>query len=120
MEAYKYLISNRAKNKINQYYSNVAKKYSYSYSFEMMNKNIDTVLDSMYKIENGLIRRTPTISRWNKYYMAHADKWYFAYTIDDDTIHVVDACHSRNMHEIIIKDNTYTIFEFWNRLSKVI
>ncbi len=25
------------------------------------------------------------------------DKWYFAYTIDDDTIIIVDACHAQNM-----------------------
>lgn len=31
--------------------------------------------------------------------MANTDKWYYAYTIDGDTITVVDACHAQNMHE---------------------
>ena len=26
-------------------------------------------------------------------------KWYYAYTIEDDTIKVVDVCHVQNMHE---------------------
>ena len=33
------------------------------------------------------------------YYMANTDKWYYAYTIEGDTITVVDACHAQNMHE---------------------
>ena len=31
--------------------------------------------------------------------MANTDKWYYAYTIDGNTITVVDACHSQNMHD---------------------
>ena len=31
------------------------------------------------------------------YNVANTDKWYFAYTIDNDTITVVDACHAQNM-----------------------
>jgi hypothetical protein len=31
--------------------------------------------------------------------MANTDNWYFAYTIDDDTIVVHDACHAQNMHD---------------------
>ena len=41
----------------------------------------------------------PTISQWAGYHMANTDKWYFAYTIEGDTITVVDACHAQNMHE---------------------
>ena len=33
--------------------------------------------------------------------MANTDKWYYAYTIDDETIIVVDARHAQNMHEEI-------------------
>ena len=29
----------------------------------------------------------------------NTDKWYFAYTIDGDTIFIEDACHAQNMHE---------------------
>ena len=33
--------------------------------------------------------------------MAHGKyhKWYYAYTIDGDTITIQDACHAQNMHE---------------------
>jgi hypothetical protein len=27
----------------------------------------------------------------------NTDKWYYAYTIDGDTITIVDACHAQNM-----------------------
>ena len=39
------------------------------------------------------------MKRWAKYHMANTDKWYFAYTIDNDKIIIVDACHAQNMHE---------------------
>ena len=31
--------------------------------------------------------------------MANTDRWYFAYTIEKDTVVVHDACHAQNMHE---------------------
>jgi len=36
------------------------------------------------------------------YYMANTDKWYYAYTIEGDTVTVVDACHAHNMHELVL------------------
>jgi len=50
-------------------------------------------------IERTLPRRRPTISRWAGYHMANTDRWYYAYTIEGDTITVVDACHAQNMHD---------------------
>ena len=97
----KYIIRSRASNKIRQFYKNVAKKYSNSYSSNLMVQNIDAALNSIYQIENGLIRRNPTISRWRGLYMATTKdrKWNFAYRVEGDTIYVEDACHSQNMHE---------------------
>lgn len=63
-----------------------------------MHKNIDDAIDAMFQIENGLLRREPTIRRWQGYYMGNTDKWYYAYIIQDDMIVVVDACHAQNMH----------------------
>jgi hypothetical protein len=63
-----------------------------------MHKNADDAFDSIMQIERSLLRREPTLKRWAGYYMANTDKWYFAYTIEDDTITVVDACHAQNMH----------------------
>ena len=65
-----------------------------------MHQNIDEAIDGMYQIEQTLARQKPTIVRWQKqgYHMAHAGHWYYAYTIQDDTITIEDACHEQNMH----------------------
>lgn len=82
----KYIIKKRSARKINSFYHNVAKKNKHTYSEEMMQKNIDDAVDSIYQIERTLTRRQPSLTRWSNYHMANTDKWYFAYTIDDDTI----------------------------------
>ena len=103
MGNYNYVISQLAHQKIYSFYTNVAKKYGNTYSFELMQKNIEDALRSINSIENGLIRRKPTISLWSGYFMATSPnhKWNYAYRIDGDTIYVEDACHSQNMHESI-------------------
>ena len=95
---YRYKVKPLARRKIRSFYNNVAKKYKHTYSRWLMHKNIDDAIDAMYQIENSLLRRKPTIERWKNYHMANTDKWYFAYTIDGDTITIVDACHAQNMH----------------------
>lgn len=99
MKGYTYKIRPFAQRKITSFYYNVAKKYRHTYSKELMHKNIDESVDAMYQIERTLLRREPTISRWEGYHMANTDKWYFAYTVEGDTVTVVDACHAQNMHE---------------------
>lgn len=105
----KYVIQKKVKRKINTFYNNVAKKYKHTYSEELMHKNLDTTYNSIYKIENGLLRREPSISRWKGMYMAHAGKWYFAYRIEGDTISVYDACHAQNMHEAQLREKIHCI-----------
>ena len=95
----RYVIKKRCLSKINAFYRNVSKKYKHTYSEELMHHNVDDAVDAMFQIERTLLRREPTISQWAGYYMANTDKWYFAYTIDGDTITVVDARHAQNMHE---------------------
>ena len=97
----KYVLSEKVHNEIYTFYTNVAKKYKHTYSEELMLKNINDVYNSICKIENGLLRRQPTISRWKGLYMAVSKdrKWHFAYRIDGDTVYVEDACHAQNMHE---------------------
>ena len=65
---------------------------------------MDDAYSAIYQIENGLLRRQPTISRWKGFYMATSRdrKWYFAYRIEGDTIYVEDACHAQNMHESLL------------------
>ena len=93
----KHIIRKRCAQKITTFYRNVSKKYKHTYSQELMEKNVHDAYDSMFQIERTLLRREPTISQWAGYHMANTDKWYFAYTIDGDTITVVDARHAQNM-----------------------
>ena len=94
-----YIIKPRAARKIYTFYGNVAKKYRHTYDKNDYKRNVRAALTSVYDIERKLLRRPPTLKRWAKYHMANTDKWYFAYTIDNDTIIIVDACHAQNMHE---------------------
>ena len=94
-----YIIKPRASRKIYTFYQNVAKKYRHTYDKDDMKRNAHDALFSMYEIERTLLRREATLARWKGYYMANTDKWYFAYTIDGDTVTVRDACHAQNMHE---------------------
>jgi len=96
---YKYLYTKRAASKIRTFYKNVGKKYHHTYSYEDMERNVRDAFFAIYAIECTLPRRRPTISRWAGYHMANTDKWYYAYTIEGDTITVVDVCHAQNMHE---------------------
>lgn len=95
---YKYRFSAIAVRKIRTFYRNVALKYRHSYSFEDMERNIRDAIFCIYAIERTLPRREPILNRWSGYYMANTDKWYYAYTIEDNIITVVDACHSQNVH----------------------
>lgn len=78
---YKYIYTRRALSKIKTFYRNVALKYRHTYSFEEMERNVRDAVFCIYAIERTLLRRKPTISRWEGYYMANADKWYYAYKI---------------------------------------
>ena len=98
MMQYEYKVSPLCYRKIYSFYHNVAKKYRHTYSEEMLHKNIDDAVNAIYQIECTFLRREPTIARWRKYHMAKADKWYYAYKIDGNTIKILDACHAQNMH----------------------
>ena len=97
----RYIIKGRPKYKIALFYQNVIRKYRHTYTVELMHKNIDEAIDSMFHIEQSLLRRQPTLERWKKegWHMANEGKWYYAYTITDDAITIEDACHAQNMHE---------------------
>ena len=95
----KYVIRKRCAQKVTEFYRNVSKKYKHTYSQELMEQDVQDAYDSIFMIEQSLLRREPTISRWKGYYMANTEKWYYAYTLEGDTVTVVDACHAQNMHE---------------------
>ena len=96
---YNYIIRPRAFQKIRLFYTNVARKYRNTYSYEDLEQNVHDAFFSIYRIEDTLPRRRPTIARWAGYCMANTERWYYAYRIDGDTITVVDACHAQNMHD---------------------
>ena len=96
---YKYILSRRAAARVRSFYGNVARKYRHTYTFEDMERNIRDAVLPIYRIEDSLLRREPTVSRWKGLYMANTARWYYAYRIDGDTITVVDACHAQNIHE---------------------
>jgi len=97
MREYQYLIEPLCYENIYSFYHNVALKYRHTYSEELMQQNIDDAVDAFFQIEKTLLRRKPTLSRWNGFHMANTDKWYYAYIILGDVIIVVDACHAQNM-----------------------
>jgi len=96
-----YVIKSKCVRSIVSFYLNVAKRYKHTYSKELQTKNISDAYDAMFLIEKTLLRRKPTIGRWQAqgWHMAHAGTWYYAYTIDGDTVTIQDACHQQNMHE---------------------
>ena len=93
----KYIIKPRASRNIFTFYTNVAKKYRHTYDKADLKRDVYNATFAIYDIERTLLRRKPTLERWQGYLMANTDKWYYAYTIDGDTITVVDACHAQNM-----------------------
>lgn len=96
---YKYEVSTRASRKIWTFYRNVAKKYRHTFDTEDLIRNVQRAIRNMEQIEQTLLRRKPTLSRWKGFHMAHAGKWYYAYSINDDTIIIEDACYEKNMKE---------------------
>lgn len=96
-----YKISKNALNQIKKFYRNVAKRYKHTWTKEDVKNYTFVTKQSIYQIENGLIRRSPTISRWEGLYMATTQdrKWNFAYRIEGNIVYIEDACHSQNMHE---------------------
>ena len=99
MADYRYIIKPRASRKIFSFYQNVAKKYRHTYDKGDLKRDVQNAVFSIFQIERTLLRREPTISQWAGYHMANTDRWYFAYTIECDTITVVDARHAQNMRD---------------------
>ena len=67
----KYVIRKRCAQRITTFYRNVSKKYKHTYSLELMEKNVHDAYDSIFKIEDTLQRREPTLDRWKGYHMAN-------------------------------------------------
>ena len=62
----RYKIKRRPRQKIATFYQNVIRKYRHTYSVELMHKNIDEAIDAMFQIEQSLLRRQPTLKRWQE------------------------------------------------------
>ena len=94
----KYIVQNQCVRNIVDFYQH-ALKYRHTYSEYLMLKNIDDAINGMFQIEQSLLRRQPTIGRWQRegWHMAKAGKWHYAYSINGDTVVIEDACHEQNM-----------------------
>lgn len=90
-----------ALRRIWSFYRNVARRYRHVYDLVDMERDIRKAVLNAYLIERSLLRRRPILARWQQrgWHMANAGHWYYAYTIDGDTITIQDACHEQNMHE---------------------
>lgn len=93
----RYIVKPRTSQKIYSFYRNVARKYRHTYDKDDLKRDVQNAVFSIFRIERSLLRRKPTLQRWQTYHMANTDKWYFAYTFDGETVTVVDACHAQNM-----------------------
>ena len=96
---YKYVVKPLASRKIWSFYRNVARKYAHTFDEDDLIRNVKGAVRPMLLIESRLLRRQPTIKRWRNWHMAHADNWYYAYSIEGDIITIHDACHQQNMHD---------------------
>ena len=94
---YNYHIEPLAVQRIRTFYRNVFLKYSNTYAYDDMLRYINNTVDAIYGIERSYLRRRPTIKRWQGWHMAQAGNWYYAYTIEGDTITIHDACHAQHM-----------------------
>lgn len=94
---YSYIIKPLAVVKVRAFYRNVCLKYPNIYSYYDMLRYINNTVDAVYCIEQTALRRKPTVERWKKWHMAHVGKWYYAYSVDNRTITIHDACHEQNM-----------------------
>ena len=74
MADYRYIIKPRASRKIFSFYQNVAKKYRHTYDKGDLKRDVQNAVFSIFRIENGLLRRELTISQWTGYHMANTDK----------------------------------------------
>ncbi len=98
---YRYDVRPLASRKVWSFYRHVAMKYRHTYDVEDIVRDSRKAIRNMRHIEQSLLRRRPTLSRWQQegWHMANSGKWYYAYTITGDTITIQDACHEQNMHE---------------------
>lgn len=95
---YSFIVKPLASRKIWSFYRNVAKKYNYTFDEDDLIRNVKGAIRPMLLIESRLLRRTSSIKGWTGKFMAHSGSWYYAYTIEGDTIVIHDACHQQNMH----------------------
>ena len=97
---YQYEVKPRASQRIWSFYRHVALKYRHTFNTEDIVKNAQRAIRNMGLIEQSLLRRQPTLKRWQEegWHMAKAGKWFYAYTIHDDIVTIEDASHSQNIH----------------------
>jgi hypothetical protein len=95
------IIESYAYEKIYSFYLNSATKWKYTWSIEDAHNFIDKICNEAENIMGLEIRNEPIIQSWVNYKVAYSrnTKWYFAYTIENNEIHIQDANHAQNMSD---------------------
>jgi hypothetical protein len=96
------IIEPEAYRKIYSFYLNTAKKWKYTWSVENAHEYIDKVCYEAENVMNLEQKNDSIIKAWVNYKVAYSKnvKWYFAYTIENNEIHVQDANHHQNMSNV--------------------
>jgi hypothetical protein len=71
--SYNYVISDMVRHRIDSFYDNVLKKYPNTYSKENERKNFQNAYNSIFRIENGLLRQKA------RFFPEWIKKGYFMY-----------------------------------------
>ena len=69
-----YVLTSKMHSELCNFYINVSKKYRNTYDYNDMSRDINRAYDAIYQIEDGLLRRQPTLSRWNGLFMANSNE----------------------------------------------
>lgn len=130
----KYIIKQQAINSICSFYDNtVNKAHKHVYSLSDYNNFVDktyndamligTKTDKVKSNINTKMLNTKLFQEWAKsgYLVAASKKWYYAYTINGDTIIVHDACHKQNNESQTINTSKKSLYESIMRdVSKIV
>lgn len=113
-----YKVNSNVYTAILNFYKGVFHKYSHTYSFEMMQHNIEESVKSITQIGNGKFGKSilqnkisqvvPNPINGVQYKVQKCSvrtiQWHFIYYVENDTIYIVNAIHGQNMKDHITEN----------------
>ena len=88
---------------LNLFYKNVSIYHS-SWDKKSSDRIINYIYDKLFR-RDFIVCKEPILDKWKELQRIRIDKWNFAIKIEDNIIHIVDACHSQNMSNHIPLDD---------------